>query len=78
MARSRKTVDTPAPQTAQTVSKSQWGTWGTWTGKDGPTKIQLKPGVLYEVISAGETELVIKHNVTGTEVKVQRTLMIIE
>ena len=78
MARSRKTAPVAAPQTAQTVSKSQWGTWGTWAGKDGPTKVQLKPGVLYEVVSVGETELVIKHNVTGTDVTVDRSLMIVE
>jgi len=79
MARSRKTVaPVVAPQTAQTVSKSQWGTWGTWEGKDGPTKVQVRPGVLYEVISLTDAEVVVKHDTTGTPITVARTLMIVE
>ena len=80
MARKKKTEADVEAQTqyAQTVSAARWDTWGTWSGIDGPTRVQLKPGVRYEVVSATDTELVIKHNITGTEITVSRSIMTLE
>ena len=70
MARKKKIdmVVTAPTQYAQTTSPAQWGTWGTWLGVDGPRRVQIKPGIT-------DTDLVIKHNDTGTEITVSRNLM---
>ena len=77
MARKKKIdmVVTAPTQYAQTTSPAQWGTWGTWLGVDGPRRVQIKPGISYEVLSMTDAVLVIKHNDTGTEISVSRNLM---
>lgn len=62
-------------QRATTVSNSAWGTWGTWVTDKGVTKVQVKPRVQYEVISLTDAEIVIKHDVTGKPITVERSLM---
>jgi hypothetical protein len=49
-----------------------------WEGENGRAQVQIKPGVLYEVISLNDSEVVVKHPTTGTPITVSRHLMTVE